>query len=236
MDIRQEITDSIVQAIENGGTPPWRKSWSSGYLHCNASSGVAYKGINQLILAMAAPANGDVRWLTYKLAGSMGLQVRKGKHGTVIVKMVEVNRRQVAQEAKSGGDVLAEDGAKALIMKAFTVFHASQIDGMAPMPTRECNITCADVVEQIIFGLQRTGLKVNFGQGFQPAYYPRRMKSASHRQASSPRWRIFTPPCCMRPQGMPRAIPSDLPACTWMHALAHRNTRGRSFAPSWSAA
>ena len=41
------------------------------------------------------------------------------------------------------------------------------------VPERECDVTCADAVEQIIFGLQRTGLKVNFGQGFQPAYYPR---------------------------------------------------------------
>lgn len=122
---------------------------------------------------MAAPANGDVRWLTYKQAEHMGLQVRKGERSTHIVKMVEVNRRQAAQEAETGGDVLAEDGTKALIMRAYTVFNASQIDGMAPMPARDCDITCADAVEQIIFGLQRTGLKVNFGQGFQPAYYPR---------------------------------------------------------------
>lgn len=40
------------------------------------------------------------------------------------------------------------------------------------MPRRDCETTCADAVEQIIFGLQRTGLKVNFGQGFQPAHYP----------------------------------------------------------------
>lgn len=156
-----------------GGVPPWRKSWSSGCLHFNASSGATYKSINQVILAMAAPADGDARWLTYKQAEYMGLQVRKGEHGTRIVKMVEVNRRQAAKEAAAGGDVLAEDGSKSLVMKAYTVFNASQIDGMAPMPARDCDVTCADAVEQIILGLQRTGLKVNFGQGFQPAYYPR---------------------------------------------------------------
>ena len=174
MDIRQQITDSIVQAIENGGMPPWRKSWSSGCLHFNASSGAIYKGINQLILAMAASAHGgEARWLTYKQAEYMGLQIRKGEHGTRIVKMVEVSRRQAAKESAAGGDVLAEDGSKALVMKAYTVFNASQIDGIAPMPARECDVTCADAVDQIILGLQRTGLKVNFGQGFQPAYYPR---------------------------------------------------------------
>ena len=174
-DIRQQITDQIVAMMERaGGVPPWHKSWSSGGLHCNASSGAFYKGINQLILSISSAAgSADVRWLTYKQAEYMGLQVRKGERGTRIVKMVEVNRRQAAQEAAAGGDVLAEDGSKALIMRAYTVFNASQIDGMAPMPTRECNITCADAVEQIIFGLQRTGLKVNFGQGFQPCYIPR---------------------------------------------------------------
>ena len=173
MDIRQQITDDIIKAME-AGPPPWRKSWSSGCLHFNASSGATYKGINQLILGMAASAHGgEARWLTYKQAEYMGLQVRKGESGTRIVKMVEVNRRQAAKESAAGGDVLAEDGSKALVMKAYTVFNASQIDGMAPMPARECDVSCADAVEQIILGLQRTGLKVNFGQGFQPAYHPR---------------------------------------------------------------
>ena len=175
MDIRQQVTSQIVAMMEQaGGVPPWHKSWASGGLHCNASSGAFYKGINQLILSISAAAgSADVRWLTYKQAEYMGLQVRKGERGTRIVKMLEVNRRQAAQEAAVGGDVLAEDGSKALIMRAYTVFNASQIDGLAPMPTSACTITCADAVEQIIFGLQRTGLKVNFGQGFQPCYMPR---------------------------------------------------------------
>ena len=174
-DIRQQITDQIVGLMEQeGGVPPWRKSWSSGSLHCNASSGAFYKGINQLILTISpAAGSGDVRWLTYKQAQGLGVQVRKGEKGTQIVKMVEVNRRQAQRVADAGGEVLAEDGSKALVMKAYTVFNASQIDGMAPLPARECEVTCADAVEQIVFGLQRTGLKVNFGQGFQPCYVPR---------------------------------------------------------------
>lgn len=174
-EIRQKITDQIIACMEQeGGAPPWRKSWASGGLHFNASSGACYKGVNQLILAMAPPAaNGDLRWLTFKQAEYMGLQVRKGEHGTNIIKMVEVDRTEAKRHAGKEGELLAEDGSKALIMKTFTVFNASQIDGMAPMPIRECDVTCADAVEQIIFALQDTGLKVNFGQGFQPAYYPR---------------------------------------------------------------
>ena len=169
-DIRQQITNQIVAAME-AGTPPWRKSWSSGGLHCNVSSGACYKGINQLILGLTGQS--DPRWLTYKQAEYMGMQVRKGEHGTQIVKMVEVSRREAAKDSGAGSEVLAEDGTNALVMRVYAVFNASQIDGMAPMPVRECDVTCADAVEQIIFGLQRTGLKVNFGQGFQPCYIPR---------------------------------------------------------------
>ena len=173
MDIRQQITDEIIAAMQ-AGPPPWRKSWSSGELPFNASSGATYKGINFLILLLAtANLGGDPRWLTFKQAQYMGLKVRKGERGRRIVKMVEVNRNQAAKEVEAGGEVLADDGTKALVMKAYTVFNASQIDGMAPMPARECDVSCADSVEQIIFGLQNTGLKVNFGQGFQPAYLPR---------------------------------------------------------------
>lgn len=174
-DIRQQITDQIVALMErDGGVPPWRKSWSSGGRHCNPSSGACYKGINQLVLSISpAAASGDVRWLTYRQAQAMGVQVRKGEKGTQIVKMVEVSRKQARREADAGGEVLAEDDSKALVMKAYTVFNGSQIDGLAPMPVRDKGVSCAEAVEQIIFAMQDTGLKVNFGQGFQPCYIPR---------------------------------------------------------------
>ena len=75
MDIRQQITDDIIKAMEVG-TPPWRKGWTSGCLHFNASTGKPYAGINQLILGMQAHA--DPRWLTYKQAETMGVHGRKG--------------------------------------------------------------------------------------------------------------------------------------------------------------
>lgn len=171
-DIRQQITDSIVQAIENGGIPPWRKGWMSGLPHFNCSSGSQYRGINQLILGMQPYT--DPRWATYKQAEYMGLQVRKGEKGTRIVKMVEVDRDR-AKVAAQDAEVVAEDGKRALILKSYVVFNASQIDGMAPMPERQTDIQPAEVVEAIIFGLQEEDggrLKLNFG-GNQPAYYPR---------------------------------------------------------------
>lgn len=182
-DIRAQITAEIVKRIEEGGMPPWRKGWTSGCLHFNAATGRPYQGVNQVILSMAASMQAekqesldmqsrtDPRWLTFKQAESMGVQVRKGEHGTRIVKMVEVDRRK-AQAGGEEQETLAEKGGKALVMKAFTVFNASQIEGMAPMPEREPGVEPSEAVEAVVWGLQDTGMKLNFGSA-QPAYYPR---------------------------------------------------------------
>lgn len=179
-DIRQQITDQIVALMEEeGGVPPWRKGWVSGVPPFNASSGKPYRGINFFLTSMQLDKTGrpyqDPRWLTYKQAEHMGVQVRRGEKGTRIIKMVEVDRHRANAKAAQDGEVLAEDGQKALVMKAYTVFNASQIDGMAPMPERQMDIQPAEAVESIIFGLQEEDggrLKLNFG-GNQPAYYPR---------------------------------------------------------------
>lgn len=152
MDIRQQITDDIIKAMEQG-TPPWRKGWSSGALAFNASSGKTYKGINAVILMIQMQTHGDPRFLTFKQAQYMGLQVRRGEHGTRIIKMVEVERKRARQAAGQDGEVLAEEDGKALVLKAYTVFNASQIDGMAPLPVRECDIQPAEAVEARVISL-----------------------------------------------------------------------------------
>ena len=172
MNIREQVTQDIINAIEKG-TPPWRKGWISGMPHFNASSGREYQGINQILLGMQPYA--DPRWMTYKQAHYMGLQIPKGAKGVRVIKMVEVERKRGDDLDESGGDVLAHNDKKALVMKAYTVFNASQIEGMAPMPQRQVDIQPAEAVEAIVLGLQSEAggrLRLNFG-GNQPAYYPR---------------------------------------------------------------
>lgn len=174
MDIRQQISDTIISRLEKAmdeGVPPWSKSWSSGQLAFNASSGKVYQGINQLILGMQP--HGDPRYLTYKQAEHLGLQVRRGERGVRIIKLVEVEGKRAKQAAGTEGEVVAEENGKALVLKSFTVFNSSQIDGMAPMPARECDVQPAEAVEAIVWGLQDDGMKLNFGH-YQPAYDMRR--------------------------------------------------------------
>ena len=51
-DIRSSITSTIIDALKNGGLPPWRKPWSNDPnapgLNTSMSTGNPYRGINQL--------------------------------------------------------------------------------------------------------------------------------------------------------------------------------------------
>lgn len=166
-NIREEITSQIVAQIEKG-TPPWRKGWSSPELHKNSLTAAAYKGVNQLILSMTPYT--DSRWLTWKQAEALGVKIKKGSKGHRIVKMVEVDRNRAANV--QGGEVLAEDKRKALVMKAYVVFNAEQVEGLpdSPRPTTS-KVEPVAAVDAVIDGMQSTGLTILYGGG-QPAYAP----------------------------------------------------------------
>lgn len=166
-DIRKEVTDRIIAAIETG-VPPWRAGWNRGEPHLNLSTGKPYKGINQLLLAMAPYA--DPRWMTFKQASLAGCKVKKGEHGSRIIKMVEVMRDRVNQDDDT--EILGVEGKKALVMKAYTVFNAEQLDGAPPLPEASKKIEPVPAVEAIAQGLvQTTGLTILEG-GNQPCYVP----------------------------------------------------------------
>jgi antirestriction protein ArdC len=124
------VTAQIIAALETG-VPPWRKPWDSDKaggpaMPQNATTGARYRGINVLTLGMSPLAfvSGDPRWASYKQAAERGWQVRKGSRGTTgfFYKKIEVGER----------DNGSEDRRVIPILRAFTLFHASQIDGIPP--------------------------------------------------------------------------------------------------------
>jgi antirestriction protein ArdC len=70
-DLRQEVTDQIIRALEQG-TAPWQKPWQAGALELpfNPVSGKPYRGGNAVQLMVVASSKGydDPRWLTYRQA------------------------------------------------------------------------------------------------------------------------------------------------------------------------
>lgn len=174
-NVREEITQKIIAAIE-AGTPPWRKGWASMAPHFNASTGKQYQGINQVLLGMSGYS--DPRWMTMKQANALktaenpnGLRIRKGEKATMIVRMVEVEKR--GEDDIPDGDVIAEDKKTRLVMKAFNVFNASQIEGMPPLPKPEPReFTSNEAVGQVVDGLKKDGVVLLHG-GDRACYVPK---------------------------------------------------------------
>src|SRR6202034_2346378 len=130
-DHYQEVTDRIIAALE-AGMPPWRRPWDPDKaggpaMPRNATTGQRYRGINVLTLGMSVLAfsSGDPRWATYKQAEGRGWQVRSGEHGTT---GYFFKRLELRDDTKPDDD---EDAVKRIpLLRAFTLFHASQIDGI----------------------------------------------------------------------------------------------------------
>lgn len=181
-----EATQRILSEMEKG-VLPWRQPWDLGNafdgaptLPQNAISGRRYTGINRLLLMMSphALATSDQRWCTYKQAQERGWQVRGGSKGTPVYffKKIVVSARsgneddpdvsdgrsQALAELGGGAD---ETGARLKtipILRSYTVFHASQMDGIPPLAPREIQWTPEDRAEQI---MQASGARVVHGGG-----------------------------------------------------------------------
>ncbi|GHA20476.1 antirestriction protein [Devosia pacifica] len=129
-DIYQRVTDQIVAELENG-VRPWLKPWNAEHAVGRITrplraNGVAYRGINILMLWASAVEKGFAAplWLTYKQAQELGGQVRKGEKGSPVVYANTITRTE--QDADTGEDVERNIP----FMKAYTVFNAEQVDGL----------------------------------------------------------------------------------------------------------
>ncbi|MGM3181477.1 ArdC family protein [Dickeya oryzae] len=127
-DIYQTVTDSIITALEAGVKPwtcPWQRVPGMSGLPSNFATGIAYSGMNIMLLWCSASEQGfcDSRWMTYKQAQAVGGQVRKGEHGTTAIFYTTLEKEN-------------EDGEidQIPMLKTFTVFNVEQIDGL-PLTT-----------------------------------------------------------------------------------------------------
>jgi len=133
-DIYQTVTDSIVAALEAGVKPwacPWERVPGMSGLPSNYATGVAYSGMNIMLLWCSASKQGfgDSRWMTYKQAQAAGAQVRRGEHGTTAIFYTTM------EKVNDAGNV-----EHIPMLKTFTVFNVDQIDGLplateTPSPT-----------------------------------------------------------------------------------------------------
>ena len=122
-DIYEQVTDRIITQLEQG-VVPWKSPYFSkvGFPR-NFSTGKAYQGINVFLL-------GSLRFtspyfLTFIQAKELGGHVRKGEHGSLVVKYGTYTKHE--DDAPAQEDESCETRR---FLKSYTVFHASQIEGI----------------------------------------------------------------------------------------------------------
>ncbi len=132
----QEVTDGIVAALEADRKPwvrPWDPDKAGGpQAPFNPTTGKRYHGINVLILGMDLRAfeTGDPRWMTYQQASDRKWQVRKGEKSTSIFFFKPLRVEGKDDEADPGEDGPGQR--MVAMMRSYSVFHASQIEGIPP--------------------------------------------------------------------------------------------------------
>jgi antirestriction protein ArdC len=128
-DLRQSITNTIIEALTNGDLPPWRKMWADDPnapgLHTSLSTGSAYRGINQLLLQISAMRQGFKSrwWGTFNQIKFNGASVRQGQKGTKVVLWKPIQRKRTNEQGKDVEDSF-------LVMREFCVWNAEQSTGL----------------------------------------------------------------------------------------------------------
>jgi len=117
-DIYTEVTNRIITQLEQG-VIPWKSPYFSkvGFPR-NFSSGKPYHGINVFLL-------GSLRYtspffLTFLQAKELGGHVRKGEKGSLVIKYGTYTKETEGEASDEQRKYL----------KGYTVFHASQIEGV----------------------------------------------------------------------------------------------------------
>jgi antirestriction protein ArdC len=131
--IRQQITDQFIEALQAGGIPPWRKGWAchGGGLPANVVSRRRYSGVNVLLLQMAARHGLTSKfWATFNQWKALGGAVKRrpddvppGCWGTTIVFFRPVTKTQI--DPDSGKEVAFGFP----VLRTYTVFNLDQVEG-----------------------------------------------------------------------------------------------------------
>jgi antirestriction protein ArdC len=128
-ETRSQITAQIVEALTNGNLPPWRRPWANDPnapgLHTSFSTGNPYRGINQILLQLAAGHHGFQSrwWATFNQVKASGAHVLKEAKGTSIILFKPVKRTRVDETGEEKDDSFC-------VLRTFVVFNAEQTSGL----------------------------------------------------------------------------------------------------------
>jgi antirestriction protein ArdC len=126
-DLRKQITGQIIEALESGSLPPWRKPWiedANAGFPTNALTHRHYTGINPLLLDLSGMRQGFQSrfWATFLKWKQLGGGVKRGSHGTRIIFFRPLEKKQTNDEGE-------EETETFYLMRSFVVFNTEQVEG-----------------------------------------------------------------------------------------------------------
>lgn len=167
-DIRQEVTDKVIQALETGGLKAWRRPWAlvkgERGLPFNYLSGKEYQGVNTLMLMIEGMQKGysSNAWLTFKQAVELGGNVRKGEKSSPIVRYVVSEDRNEDNENQPEDSSNVQDVKRRCGLRKYHVFNLDQIEGIERPELITTEVFSSDEKIQAV-ECMRKGLETNTG-------------------------------------------------------------------------
>ena len=159
MDLYQEVTNRIMEQLENG-LIPWQKPWISTENALSHATGKPYSLLNQMLLGRPG------EYVTFNQCQQEGGKVRKGEKSQMVVfwKWIETEDEETGEKKEVP------------FLRYFNVFHIDQCEGLKTRYTQELPETSADAdqtAEAIIAGyLQRSGVRLTHHEGDRAFYQP----------------------------------------------------------------
>ena len=140
MEERRKLVEKIIENMKNGEII-FKKGWDINILSPqNPVSNVVYQGGNRLRLIETAIENeySDPRWLTFKQAQDNNWKIKKGSKGILCEKWIFTKKEKELDE-ETGKMVEVEKKLDKPVASYFTVFNASQIEGIPPFKGNTIN-------------------------------------------------------------------------------------------------
>jgi antirestriction protein ArdC len=144
-ELYQQVTDQFISALEQG-TVPWQMPWVARQ-HMNAKRGNVYKGINRVLLAMAAgKAEAEGKgyshlWLSAKQAARLGGTIRAGEEATTVVLW-----RPITKTVED--EVTHERTVRTVwLLRAYGVYNLAQTEGVRVPAKRQAELAPSDIAD-----------------------------------------------------------------------------------------
>ncbi len=169
-EYREKIAEAFLESLEDE-PKQWQKKWKGlGRKPVNAVTGKPYKGINRLWLNYWQSTMGyaDPRWCTFNQAQKQNWHIMKGSKGTQIEYWMPYDTESKKALTWKEYNRLQDRENIRLRAKYFTVFHASQIEGMPELEImQKKDIHVADIITTIS---ENMGVEI-LHDGGDEAYY-----------------------------------------------------------------